>query len=451
MKTILAFLATLVCGNTVRAQLQIAYGTSWKSDNSTYVVLDNLDIQYDAATALFSNTFKFTGNTDAGIRGEELPVFRSIELAKTNNAKIILQRDFNLVNNFTFTSGLCDLNGFIIFMGTNALLVNENESSRLMGTDGYARIIADLNAPNAVNPGNLGAVITSSQNLGSTYVYRGVKSQTNGSGNGNSILRTYDIIPASNTGLDAALRFNYFDAELNGLNENLLELWKSNDNINWSLQGYTSRNSVTNYVEKTGINDFSKWTLSTPGNALPLRFVSFTVNCETGRATLNWKTAQEENTSHFEIEKAEDGYHFSVIGTIAAAGNSGGEKNYSFTDNNVSSENNYYRIKEVDADGRSYYSGTNTLQCGKTSEKIKLWPNPVEQYFTVQLSSRIKTDVTVNLYDEKGSFVYTKTFALLSGSNNIAVNIGHLPAGTYWVHIGFPNNSENKTVKIIKI
>lgn len=450
MKKKFLLLSTIVISFAAFAQLQIGTNTSWRSDPTTFVVLNNTGFQYDAPTALLSNTFKFTGNTNVFLSGDEVPIFRSIEMNKTGNAKLIMNRDFNLTQSLIFNGGLCDLNGFTIFMGTNALLVNENENSRLMGADGYARIIANLNAPNAINPGNLGAIFTSSQNLGSTYVYRGVKSQTNGSGNGNSILRTYDIIPTNNTGLNATLRLNYFDAELNGLNENLLELWKSNDNITWLLQGYTSRNTITNYVEKTGINDFSRWTLSTPGNALPVRFVSFTVNCETGSAKLNWKTAQEENASHFEIEKSNDGYHFSVIGTITAAGNSGVEKSYTFTDNTVSTGNNYYRIKEVDADGRSLYTTVNRLQCGEIDEKIKLWPNPVVQNFTVQIFSQIKTDAAIKLYDEKGRFVYAKNVALLSGSNNIWINIGHLPPGAYWVYISLNDNSEKKSVKIIK-
>jgi hypothetical protein len=82
-------------------------------------------------------------------------------------------------------------------------------------------------------------------------------------GDGSSIQRYYDILPSNNTALNAKLRFKYFDAELNGYDENTMALWKSSDMINWSKQGFTYRDATNNYVEKTGIADFSRWTLST--------------------------------------------------------------------------------------------------------------------------------------------------------------------------------------------
>jgi hypothetical protein len=60
----------------------------------------------------------------------------------------------------------------------------------------------------------------------------------------------YNILPTNNTNLNATVRFKYFNGELNGLNENSLVFFKSNDGINWSVLGFTSRDTVTNFVEK---------------------------------------------------------------------------------------------------------------------------------------------------------------------------------------------------------
>ena len=159
-----------------------------------------------------------------------------------------------------------------IDLGATGAVNGESETSRLIGfAGGYIQIINTLNAPSSANPGNLGAIITSPQNLGSTTIRRGEQSQANGGGAGSSILRYYDISPATNSGLNATLRFSYFNAELNGLDENTLVLWRSPDNISWSNQGFTTRNTITNYVEKTGIDAFSRWTLSATSNPLPSR------------------------------------------------------------------------------------------------------------------------------------------------------------------------------------
>jgi Secretion system C-terminal sorting domain len=121
-------------------------------------------------------------------------------------------------------------------------------------------ITQTLDAPLSVNPGNLGAIITSAQNFGSTVIRRGHQVQT--IGNQLTVKRYFDIIPANNLSLNATLRFIYFDSEMNGFDENSVVIWKSQDNINWNEMGFDSRSTTTNYIEKTGIADFSRWTLS---------------------------------------------------------------------------------------------------------------------------------------------------------------------------------------------
>src|SRR5439155_20397820 len=87
-----------------------------------------------------------------------------------------------------------------------------------------------LNNPQSMNPGNLGATITSSKNLGLVTIKRGYKEQSGGNAFNKSILRYYKITPANNTQLSATLRFSYLDAELNGVNESTANLFKSANN-----------------------------------------------------------------------------------------------------------------------------------------------------------------------------------------------------------------------------
>ncbi len=145
-------------------------------------------------------------------------------------------------------------------MGSSATITGESETSYAYSAgNGYIQSMATLNAPSSVNPGGLGAVITSGANMGSTIVRRSFLSASNASGSGNSILRRYNITPTNNTGLNATLRFQYLDAELNGLDESSLVLWRSTDDIHWTSMGFNARNTATNYVELAGINSFSSW------------------------------------------------------------------------------------------------------------------------------------------------------------------------------------------------
>src|SRR5581483_2431126 len=118
-----------------------------------------------------------------------------MELNKTG-ASLLLQNHLTINHQLLFTSGLLNLNNYHITLGAAAALSGESETSRITGTTGgYVQITSNLNAPSAINPGNLGAIITSAQNLGSTVIRRGHISQVNGGGMGNSVFRYYDITP----------------------------------------------------------------------------------------------------------------------------------------------------------------------------------------------------------------------------------------------------------------
>ena len=432
------------------AQLQIGAGTNWKSEAVIYVVLDSMSLKHDATSASLDNIFKFTGNTNVYISGATLPLFTNLEVGLTGTSKIILQRSISVSQNINFQSGLFDLNNNNIDLGTGGSLIGESEITRIIGaTGGYVQIINALNAPNSANPGNLGAIITSSQNLGTTAIRRGHQSQVNAGSSGSSILRYYDITPTTNSGLNATLRFSYLDAELNSLAENNLVLWRSSNNVNWTNQGFTSSNTTTNYVEKTGIDAFSRWTLSNIGNALPVVFILFNARCENNNVLLAWKTAQELNSSYFNIERSTNGTHWTVIGTQPAAGNSSIERSYQFIDI-VPSPGSIYRIAEYDIDGRIKYTSIIRSDCDAKNE-WKAWPNPVTENLWISISTPVATKISIKIFDSKGALVSIQQNNLLRGNNLLNIDMNKMPAGTYHILTNWGDGQMQKSVKVVKL
>jgi hypothetical protein len=86
-------------------------------------------------------------------------------------------------------------------------------------------------------------------------------------------------------------------------------------------------------------------------SALPVELISFTGKKQTNSNILYWSTASEYNTSHFIIEKSEDGVVWNNIGLVQSAGNSTQRLDYSLEDKNVSQVINYYRLHQYDIDG----------------------------------------------------------------------------------------------------
>lgn len=430
---------------TSYSQLQLSSGISWKSSSLTYVVLDNLGLKHDATSVPLDNIFKFTGSSDVAISGNSSPSFTTIQLAKTNNSKLILQHNIS-AGLILFQSGLIDLNNNNIDLGTTGQLNGETEATHIIGPNGgYVQIVNTLTAPNNANAGNLGALISSSQNLGTVTIRRGHTSQINGRGAGSSILRYFDIIPANNTALNATLRFVYLDAELNGLDKTSLVLWKSDNLTSWSNQGNTSKDNQFNYVEKTGINNFSRWTLSTPTNPLPVLWNSFNTQCLNNQVVISWKTLSEHNTKSFIIQKSFDCTNWNDLTIITALGNSNAALNYSYSDGQVSGTA-FYRVEQLDVDGHKLFSPVLRNSCG-SNDVFMVYPNPTSSHTWISLQWQSVKNIHIMIYDAKGAFLTGQHETLQAGTNTFRIDLSKYASGNYTIVIA----NENGKMKMAKV
>jgi len=437
----------------VQAQFVVQSGAVISTNGNVTITLQDIDLIIDGSInqQAGDGIWFFTGSGNNTISGGSSSFFDKLAIAKTGSAKIVLSKNITVVGSIDFNSGLIDLNNNNILLQSGAILNGESELSRITSSNGgYVEAINVLNAPSAVNPGNLGALITSSQNLGSTVVRRGHSSQTNSGGAGSSILRYYDILPANNTALNATLRINYLDAELNGLDESALVLYKSTDQLHWTNMGYTARDPSANYVEDSGIADFSRWTLSTMSNPLPVKLSSFAVECFNGSARITWTTAQEQNSSRFEVEKSTDGTQWQTIGSLAAAGNSYLPRNYSYIDGSSSPGAAFYRVAEFDIDGFATYSTTASANCGIDGNDASIYPNPVRDLFWVTLNTPAASVMKIEIYNAGGARNLSQIAALNDGNNKIGINVKALPPGLYFINLQWDNGHHIKIVKIEK-
>ena len=436
----------LLSSYTISAQLTITSGAQFSLTGNVQLTFQNADLINNGNLAAGNSTISFTGGVPANISGSHPIQFFELRINKTNNASVLLQRAIEVSERVFFSSGFLDLNGFNADLGTTGHLENEQDNSRITGANGGQVVLSTtLNAPSFENPGNLGAIISSNQNLGNIIIKRGHQAQS-GSGLTNSILRYYDIIPANNVNLNAVLQINYINAELNGQTENALVFFKTDDGFNWSNQGFTSR--IPNFVSKNGINSFSRWTLSNDNTPLPVLFILFNAKCEGTKVILTWKTAQEQNSSHFNVERSSDGNHWIVIGSLAAAGNSLMEKSYSFTDFNPL-QDGIYRIAQYDLNGTVHYTSILRSLCG-TPDLFNLWPNPVHDNIFINIATANESRATIKIFDSKGALVKAQAANVLPGINQMNINIRSLANGPYTISVDWNNGQARRTQQLIK-
>ncbi len=180
----------------------------------------------------------------------------------------------------------------------------------------------------------------------------------------------------------------------------------------------------------------------------PVLFTLFNAKCDNKKVMLTWKTAQEQNSSHFDIEKSEDGIHWAVIRTLPAAGSSNSERTYSFTDDNKV-QNNFYRIAEYDLNGRSQYTSIIQSTCSATNT-FKMWPNPVHDKAFINITAENISPVIIKIFDSKGALLKMQRAIALQGSNQFSVDMEPLASGFYSVSVNWNNGQMKKTVQVLK-
>ena len=430
------------------AQLYVQNGATLATTGKAIVTLQNVDLQNNGTISQAAmGKFVFNGTGNNNISGSSSTAFDTLEIAKTGAAKLSLAQNAVVNSAVLFTAGLIDLNNQNMILQPGAVLKNETEATRITGINGgnVAISAAAPNNPVGYNSGNLGASISTTQNMGVLQISRSHQPKANpGNAAATSIQRSYLITPDNNTGLNATLRFYYLDAELNGKNENTLTLWRSTDGIHWKLAGVDNRNTSVNYVEKNSIASFSAWTLTDAATVLPVTLVSYAAICKSNIATIKWTTGTEEPGGRFEIERSPDAGTFVTAGNRIAVGNGG--NTYEFTDAAVigSGRSYFYRIKLITADGHYTYSPVFSGGCSDITMPFSIYPNPAHEGTAIHIAVRQNTKAAISVYNAAGQTIMQVSCNLNVGNNKIPLITNKLAAGSYFVQMLLDNGTVMK-------
>ena len=185
-------------------------------------------------------------------------------------------------------------------------------------------------------------------------------------------------------------------------------------------------------------------------SSLPVQLISFTGEIRNEQTVLNWKTAAEINNKHFVIERSANGNQYESIGTVAA-GTSNGVNSYSFTDAKLKSGTNFYRLRQVDADGAYKYSKVVIVRLQKGNEAIKVFPTIATSNINFNLSTVNATNATVSIYDTNGKMLIRSQKSLTAGANQQGVDVSNLRSGAYFFRIQNNEGTINYTQAFHKV
>lgn len=173
--------------------------------------------------------------------------------------------------------------------------------------------------------------------------------------------------------------------------------------------------------------------------SLPITIGSFTVKQVQKEVRLDWNTYSEVNNRGFDVERSADGSTFDKIGFVDGKGNSNSENRYTLTDHEPIKGVNYYRLKQIDADGNFRYYPVKTILFN-TEPSITLYPNPAKNILTVDGNGE-EVSGTLFLADGSGRIVLQTN---ISPTYKARIDVSKLQAGMYMYKL---NNLKGTFIK----
>jgi hypothetical protein len=444
---IIAALALLQIFNSV-AQLYVGNGATLTATNNASICLQNTDFIKQGTFNIGQSNVLFTGNTACKIASNTITEFYNLSSQTTDT--LTLQSRINIANNLNINSIINTNNNAIKLLQENgAKIINENEQNRLIDLTqnnfGYAFMANYVGAPLSNNNlANLGVAITTAQVLEVLVLQRYIKPINNNGSSAGYINRYYRVSPQNNSNLNATAKFYYFDAELNGVDENTAVLWKSTDfGVTWQLINPDDRNTTNNYLEKNNINEFGWWGIGSPNGALPIVLNNINTQCLTNGTKLFWQVQTETNLHSYVIEHSANGTQWQAIATQTPTGNN---SNYSFTHSNTGK--NYYRVKIINNNGTFSYTSTQLANCAVNSVELMVFPNPANTFTNLNFNSLTNQALLVQIFNNAGQKVRQFNLQSSIGSNTIRLNLVGLAAGTYTLKVNGNNINQSKQIII---
>jgi hypothetical protein len=214
-----------------------------------------------------------------------------------------------------------------------------------------------------------------------------------------------------------------------------------------ALTSFTGSPIIITFTNTSATMQYRLDDISLQNTVLPVGLTSFEGAINDAKVVLSFASANESNNSHFDIERSADGLTFNKIGEVKGAGTSSQDQRYRFLDEAPLKGINYYRLKQVDYDGRFVYSNVIAVR-NKNKSGMTLLPTVV--------TDEVQINLDANLSEESGEWQVLDLFGrvvttgpLDKEQSSVGLDLSSLQSGGYIVCLRF--GSEVLTQRIMKI
>lgn len=182
---------------------------------------------------------------------------------------------------------------------------------------------------------------------------------------------------------------------------------------------------------------------------LPVTWLSITGERMHLGNLITWKVTDERNHSHYEVEVRTNTTDFAFIGKVSTPSIDGTIKTYRFVDAaKYANGTQFYRIKQVDLNGRYEYSNIVAINNNQTNRNTSMYPNPTRDILFVQIQAKNTEKVDLKIMDVTGKLIQSKQLNLTDLQLPFEINLSGMAQGTYFIQLQGADWSQ--TERIVK-
>lgn len=169
---------------------------------------------------------------------------------------------------------------------------------------------------------------------------------------------------------------------------------------------------------------------------LPVKLVSFEGVAANGKTTLDWKTTSEIGSSHFVVERSDNGANFIALDNVNAANQGAAVNVYQYSDRSPLSGANYYRLKMVDTDGKFTYSPVIKVNVSGAGVSASCYPNPAKEFVNLNIADARAGSYAYTVYTMQGGIIKSSSVNLQNGSQQVRIDLSaNVPAGNLIIRL----------------
>ncbi|MCC6684427.1 MAG: T9SS type A sorting domain-containing protein, partial [Bacteroidia bacterium] len=442
---------TIPAANTVTGTIDLASNSTLTINSETVPTIGS---KASSSSIVFNNA-----------NPQAIPAGTYNNLTITGGGTKSIAGSITINGTLTFTSGKLQLGTYDLTIGSSGSISGANSTNYIVtNSTGVVIMQVSNSATNITYPvgtsTSYNPVVLSQTAAGTTdnfevRVFSGVSTSYNASDAATGTAITSDVVTKT---------WAISESTVGGSNMNITLQWNAADEGTsfsrstcyvahytggaWQSIASGAASGTGPYTRQlTGVTSFSPFTIIDNSSPLPVRMLSFSGKPGDAGNELEWITASEVNNKGFEIERRDElTGDFVFVGFVNGHGTTSMVNTYIYNDDVTSSA--YYRLKQVDFDGRFEYSQiiyidrsnvNSTFSNGNVS--INIYPNPAVNSVSVEVAEGADWELNVKLVDINGKEINVPVQEKSADGRKLTLDVSAVRKGVYFIE---SVNGQNK-------